>query len=312
MGEIPLQLTGRNQYTHNAGGVTITTDTHPVSAKKHSLLEGKKDGAKPLSWLLGAQKDTLPRRKWFRLLGSSLAASFLASKVKSQSAQSVSGGVVGIEGAGAPESWGGSLPLSPFSLVNLSTGNLFTSIPLLSFSGRGLNVSLTFFHNSSAASSLQPFGYGFTHSYFWRLQQDNYGNALVLQGTGRKHKYTYDPETGKFLPLIQVQEASGKVLRFGYAESGSGSDFGEGGTMVGSSVDTKIRTVTDPRGKVWQFNYDADGNLISITDPMGYRLEFGYNEMGWRVYRKDGLGRITHYAYDDLGRLSSVTGKFWV
>jgi len=151
-------------------------------------------------WLLGAQKDTLPRRKWFRLLGSSLAASLLASRVKSQSARSVSGGVVGIEDAGAPESWEGSLPLSPFSLVNLSTGNLFTSIPLLSFSGRGLNVSLTLFHNSSAASSLQPFGYGFTHSYFWRLQQDNDGNAIVIKGTGRKHKYTYDPETGKFLP----------------------------------------------------------------------------------------------------------------
>jgi len=220
-----------------------------------------------------------------------------------------------------------------------------------------LNVSLTLFHNSRAASSLQPFGYGFTHSYFWRLQQDNDGNAIVIKGTGRKHKYTYDPETGKFLPpsgiyddlirhpdgtwtltfkdqtkmhfdasgklvaivdrngntvslhydafgrLTQVQEASGKVLRFGYAENGSGSDFGEGGTMVGSLVDTKIRTVTDPRGKVWQFNYDADGNLISITDPMGFSLSFSYDGSHRLTSITDKRGFVWEYGYDVFGKV---------
>jgi hypothetical protein len=62
---------------------------------------------------------------------------------------------------------------------------LFTSIPIVSFSGRGLSVSLTLFHNSASSSSLQPFGYGWTHSYNWKIQRDSQtGDAIVVRGTG--------------------------------------------------------------------------------------------------------------------------------
>ena len=112
-------------------------------------------------WLLGAQKDTMPRRKWLKLISTTVSAFALA---RPSSGQQSSGeqlaAVVIIDEAGAPESWEGSHPLSPFSSINLSTGNLFTSIPIVSFSGRGLSVSLTLFHNSASSSSLQPFGYG--------------------------------------------------------------------------------------------------------------------------------------------------------
>ena len=116
-------------------------------------------------WLLGAHKDTMPRRKWLKLIGTTIAASTFT---RTSSGQQPSPGKqlpVTIDEAGAPENWEGSHPLSPFSSLNLSTGNLFTSIPIVSFSGRGLSVSLTLFHNSASSSSLQPFGYGWTHSY---------------------------------------------------------------------------------------------------------------------------------------------------
>jgi hypothetical protein len=130
-------------------------------------------------WLLGAYKDT-----------------------KTQSAA-----IIIDEGAGSPESWEGSYPLSPFSSLNLSTGNLFTSIPIVSFSGRGLSVSLPLFHNSASSSSLQPFGYGWTHSYNWKIQRDSQtGDAIVVRGTGRKHRYTYNAQSGTFTPPAGVYD----------------------------------------------------------------------------------------------------------
>ncbi len=145
-------------------------------------------------YLLGAKKDTMPRRKWFKVISGATLSSLFAS---SSSPQQISPTAIGtipvvpvIDDAGAPESWEGSHQISPFSLVNVSTGNLFTQIPIVSFSGRGFSVSLSLFHNSASTSSLEPFGYGWSHSYNWKIQQDNQGNAIVVRGTRRKHLYT--------------------------------------------------------------------------------------------------------------------------
>jgi len=76
-------------------------------------------------WLLGAYKDTMPRRKWLKLIGSTIAASTFIRPSPAQKPTAID--VTIDEGAGAPESWEGSHPLSPFSSLNLSTGNLFTN-----------------------------------------------------------------------------------------------------------------------------------------------------------------------------------------
>ena len=77
-------------------------------------------------WLLGAHKDTMPRRKWLKLVSSTIAASVLARPSSGQ--QPAPAGkqfaVVIIDEAGAPESWEGSHPLSPFSSLNLSLVHL--------------------------------------------------------------------------------------------------------------------------------------------------------------------------------------------
>jgi len=310
-------------------------------------------------WLLGAHKDTMPRRKWLKLIGTTIAASTLARPSSGQQPSGIPSTDVTIdEGTGAPESWEGSHPLSPFSPLNLSTGNLFTSIPIVSFSGRGLSVSLTIFHNSASSSSLQPFGYGWTHSYNWKIQQDSQtGDAIVIRGTGRKHRYTYNAQSGTFTPpagvydelvrhpdgtwtltfkdqtkmnfdasgklvsivdkngnqvtlsygsysrLVQVQEASGKVLGFGYESSSSvGGEF-DGEFEGGGLVDTKVRTVTDPRGKVWHFSYDAYNRLNSITDPMGFVVSFSYDAYNRITSITDKRGFVWQYGYDSNGKV---------
>ncbi len=63
-------------------------------------------------WLLGAQKDTLPRRKWFRLVSSSLAASLFAANTKGQSSAPFAAPfqLILVDAEGASENWEGSHP----------------------------------------------------------------------------------------------------------------------------------------------------------------------------------------------------------
>ena len=83
-------------------------------------------------WLLGAHKDTMPRRKWLKLIGSTIAAStFIRTSSGQQPSLSKQFPVI-IDEAGAPENWEGSHTLSPFSpqslngkLVHLHSHRLF-------------------------------------------------------------------------------------------------------------------------------------------------------------------------------------------
>ena len=90
--------------------------------------------------------------------------------------------------------------------------------------------------------------------------------------------------------LTQVQEASGKVLSFGYASGCSGGKFGDE-FLGGGSVDTKVRTVTDPRGKFWQFSYDAydrADRLQFYVEPDGSVVAYEWDGNGNMVARVEG------------------------
>ena len=49
---------------------------------------------------------------------------------------------------GAPPAWGAGLAVSPFSTVNLMTGNLLTAIPIVSWDSVGPPVEFVLYHNS--------------------------------------------------------------------------------------------------------------------------------------------------------------------
>ena len=123
----------------------------------------------------------------------------------------------------------------------------------------------------------------------------------IVDKNGNQVSLSYD----SYGRLTQVQEASGKVLNFGYASDGSGGgDVGD--ELVPSSggyVDPKIRTVTDPRGKVWQFSYDAYDRLTSITDPMGFVISFSYDAYRHITSITDKRGFVWQYGYDGNGKV---------
>ena len=50
---------------------------------------------------------------------------------------------------GAPRAWENGVEVSPYSTVNLANGNVFTVIPITSWSGRGPAVEFTMYHNSA-------------------------------------------------------------------------------------------------------------------------------------------------------------------
>jgi YD repeat-containing protein len=143
---------------------------------------------------------------------------------------------------------------------------LFTSIPIVSFSGRGLSVSLTLFHNSASSSSLQPFGYGWTHSYNWKIQQDSQtGDAIVVRGTGRKHRYTYNAQSGTFTPPAGVYDE-----------------------LVRHPDGTWTLTFKDQT----KMHFDSSGKLIAIVDKNGNQVTLSYDSYGRLTQIQEASGKV--------------------
>jgi hypothetical protein len=51
---------------------------------------------------------------------------------------------------GAARRWEGALPVGPWSQVNLRTGRVLTTIPVVSWSGRGPSISFSLYHNMTS------------------------------------------------------------------------------------------------------------------------------------------------------------------
>jgi YD repeat-containing protein len=78
-------------------------------------------------------------------------------------------------------------------------------------------------------------------------------------------------------------------------------------------VGDRVDTVTDPAGRVVDYDYDAAGNLESVTDLAGHRWRYAYDS-GHRLTdlfdpRQDGASnpKSVHNVYDSQGRVVSQT-----
>ncbi len=97
---------------------------------------------------------------------------------------------------------------------------------------------------------------------------DRAGNPLTL---------AYD-SVGR---LETVTDAHGRSLTFGYDSVPQvGTEWYEDTTLV-----NQIKTMTDPLGNVFAYDYGADGTLIKVTNPDLTFRELGYNNaQGWYPY----------------------------
>ncbi|MBB3178448.1 RHS repeat-associated core domain-containing protein [Variovorax sp. Sphag1AA] len=88
--------------------------------------------------------------------------------------------------------------------------------------------------------------------------------------------------------------------------------FNPGGALEPVPVDPASRAgdlleYTDPKGRVWRYAYDADGNVLSETDPLGHATSYVYDKKGNLSSATDERGKTYQFAYDAGNRQTQRT-----
>jgi len=110
--------------------------------------------------------------------------------------------------------------------------------------------------------------------------------------------------------LSTITDAAGHAINVGYNAS----------NLVASVATPDVRTVsygytgglltsvTDLRGKVTTYTYDAGNRLANIVDPLGHALvQNTYDGNGRVTLQKDALNNATTFAWDDTTQTATVT-----
>ncbi|UCC32157.1 MAG: hypothetical protein JSU86_07720, partial [Phycisphaerales bacterium] len=80
---------------------------------------------------------------------------------------------------GSARSWEVEIPVSTYSSVHTRHGNLLTTIPIISWSGRGPSMAMALYHNAANVDSQLPLtaGMGFDLGPGWTV---SYSSLLIL------------------------------------------------------------------------------------------------------------------------------------
>ena len=162
---------------------------------------------------------------------------------------------------------------------------------VLSYLNRPLDSTDTGTHWSLLAAKTAPNGTVQGGSGFqWQFSYDAAGNLITAQDPlGNQTHYCYNLGTAPSCNPANDPSSPGTVE--------SVTDF-NGNTTVYANYDPsgQPQKVTDPLGRVTQFGFDADGNLLFTQDP----LHAGDSGSDTRSYR-------TVYDYDSFNRLGRVS-----
>lgn len=154
---------------------------------------------------------------------------------------------------GPPRSWERGIPVSTYSAVNSYDGNLFTSVALFGWTGKGPDMNIVLFHNSRLAGgasltettlSADLGGWSMSFSDHLVLGIDT---VIVVYADGRRDKYTLAPYVGP------------------------------GGEPVWEAP-AGVHSVLSQEGSAWKlthedqsvFEFDSQGKLTRMVNPIGY------------------------------------------
>lgn len=210
-------------------------------------------------------------------------------------APGAAGGSGGEGGAGQGSgSGGGSGAGASSSSVNTNTGNRQYNLPIVGWPSRGaVGVGLTLSHSSLGDNWNGTFGYGWTHSYEWKIDYSQNEYCIVHAGDGSDYAFsesmgTFSPPTAIYLTLIHNTNGTWTLT----TKSGWKLDFASTGLLstikdrnnntvtIARDGSNRVSTVTDPGGKVLTFAYDSNGKVSSVTDPLSRVWTFGYSTGG--------------------------------
>jgi len=120
--------------------------------------------------------------------------------------------------------------------------------------------------------------------------EDRNGNAVVFE-YGLEVTY---PDGSKDCLLTKIIDTVGREVQISWANVGSSSE-----------PKWRIVAITDPIGRVWQYEYDSEGNLWKVTDPAGRTTTYGYTSVSGSEGIEEGLlasitspmGKTTQFSY---------------
>jgi RHS repeat-associated protein len=219
--------------------------------------------------------------------------------------------------------------------INIATGEMFNSaVDFSIISGRGSALELSRHYRSQTDFS-GMFGYGWRAAYDRNLMEDADGNVIIydqrgvgryymllangsfLASTGNSGQLQKNPdgtftETDKHGMVTRysldgrisaVTDRNGNALTFVYNPLVPGGTYIEdasGGRRITLTLDADERIVSaeDPAGRVYQYAYNALGDLVMITDPDGNVAEYIYDADHNITEMTNANGHKTYFTYN--------------
>jgi len=138
----------------------------------------------------------------------------------------------------------------------------------------------------------------------WSYTYDTYGNLQsVTNPVSKTTQYTYSPTGSHSLTLVTLPENRGGTpvaTTFVYYQNGKTFNYknslGQAETMDYDLYRRSTR-VTDPRGFVREYEYDANGLMTKLTEPDGGIALFDNTTDLLRYKKTDALNYVTTYSY---------------
>ena len=202
--------------------------------------------------------------------------------------------------------------------VNTANGNYSYLRTDLSMATRGLPLEFTRSYNSLAPQN-GPLGYGWTHTWNFRLVEDTANNTVVITfGDGHGEKWdrvgsAYQGAAGVHGVLTKNGDGTFDLTqkdqtryRFDILGRLAWVEDKNANRTTLDYAGTLLDTVTAPDGRMLTFTYSSPVNssLISqVADPTGRTVRYAYSAAGDLTSLTDVTGQVTNYTYDGNHRL---------
>ncbi len=185
------------------------------------------------------------------------------------------------------------------SQVNVASGNLYHDQILFRLPRSKFQQDFVLAYNSFDGQST-PLGRGWTHTYNFKLLQNNNNTYTVVEGDGKRmvlsaNSGRYTPE-GEAYPALTVSGNGTYTLE--YRE----------GIFYQFNANKIITAVTDRKGNSVAFGYNGQGDLTTLTDPSGRVINFTYNNDHRITIIADPNGNTHSFTYNN-GRLAGISSQ---